>query len=155
VRAERAAIVRRSRTVATGGADRSPPHESQDMVDCLKLLEPGRNDRSLGFTHGEARAPGLVEARCFALNVRDNEWQERFDAYKLFDRQRGLQYWARRSPTRRLPTRAGWCRSGRSDRDDVRTTVAKAREAPNSSCCFRTTALIAIARWPRVEGMTI
>ena len=40
--------------------------------------------------------------------------------------------------------------------DDVRTTSQKrARKAPNSSCCFRTTALTAIARWPQVAGIDV
>lgn len=69
------------------GANRT---KGQDMVDCVRLLEPDAMTGHWEFTYGEARVKELAGTLGFpflALNIRDNEWQEPvFDAYKLFDK---------------------------------------------------------------------
>ena len=109
--------------------------KAQDMVDCLKLLEPDAMTGHWEFTYGEARLRELVErlgAPFLALNVRDNEWQEPvFDAYKLFDKGsvrvavlgEAFAYTPVANPRWMVPK---WTFGIRED--DVRTTVAKARK---------------------------
>ena len=109
--------------------------KAQDMVDCLKLLEPDAMTGHWEFTYGEARLRELVErlgAPFLALNVRDNEWQEPvFDAYKLFDKGsvrvavlgEAFAYTPVANPRWMVPK---WTFGIRED--DVRATVAKARK---------------------------
>ena len=109
--------------------------KAQDMVDCLKLLEPDAMTGHWEFTYGEARLRELIErlgAPFLALNVRDNEWQEPvFDAYKLFDKGsvrvavlgEAFAYTPVANPRWMVPK---WTFGIRED--DVRTTVAKARK---------------------------
>ena len=109
--------------------------KAQDMVDCLKLLEPDAMTGHWEFTYGEARLRELVErlgTPFLALNVRDNEWQEPvFDAYKLFDKGsvrvavlgEAFAYTPVANPRWMVPK---WTFGIRED--DVRTTVAKARK---------------------------
>ena len=109
--------------------------KAQDMVDCLKLLEPDAMTGHWEFTYGEARLRELIErlgTPFLALNVRDNEWQEPvFDAYKLFDKGsvrvavlgEAFAYTPVANPRWMVPKWTfGICE------DDVRTTVAKARK---------------------------
>jgi S-sulfosulfanyl-L-cysteine sulfohydrolase len=109
--------------------------KAQDMVDCLKLLEPDAMTGHWEFTYGEARLRELIErlgTPFLALNVRDNEWQEPvFDAYKLFDKGsvrvavlgEAFAYTPVANPRWMVPK---WTFGIRED--DVRTTVAKARK---------------------------
>ena len=109
--------------------------KAQDMVDCLKLLEPDAMTGHWEFTYGEARLRELIErlgTPFLALNVRDNEWQEPvFDAYKLFDKGsvrvavlgEAFAYTPVANPRWMVPK---WTFGIRED--DVRATVAKARK---------------------------
>ena len=84
----------------------------QDVADCVKLLKPDAMTGHWEFTYGEARFKELADNLGYpflGLNVRDTEWQEPvFDPYKIFDAG-GVRSrcWARPSPTRRSPIRAG------------------------------------------------
>jgi S-sulfosulfanyl-L-cysteine sulfohydrolase len=109
--------------------------KAQDMVDCLKLLEPDAMTGHWEFTYGEVRLRELIErlgTPFLALNVRDNEWQEPvFDAYKLFDKGsvrvavlgEAFAYTPVANPRWMVPK---WTFGIRED--DVRATVAKARK---------------------------
>jgi sulfur-oxidizing protein SoxB len=109
--------------------------KAQDMVDCLKLIEPDAMTGHWEFTYGEARLRELIERQgtaFLALNVRDNEWQEPvFDAYKLFEKGsvrvavlgEAFAYTPVANPRWMVPK---WTFGIRED--DVRATVAKARK---------------------------
>jgi sulfur-oxidizing protein SoxB len=109
--------------------------KAEDMVDCLKLLEPDAMTGHWEFTYGEARLRELIERQgtpFLALNVRDTEWQEPvFDAYKLFDKGsvrvavvgEAFAYTPVANPRWMVPK---WTFGIRED--DVRASVAKARK---------------------------
>jgi sulfur-oxidizing protein SoxB len=108
---------------------------AQDMVDCLKLIEPDAMTGHWEFTYGEKRLRELIErlgTPFLALNVRDSEWQEPvFDSYKLFDKGsvrvavlgEAFAYTPVANPRWMMPK---WTFGIRED--DVRATVAKARK---------------------------
>jgi sulfur-oxidizing protein SoxB len=107
----------------------------QDMVDCLKLLQPDAMTGHWEFTYGETRLRELIDrlgAPFLALNIRDIEWQEPvFDGYKLFDKGsvrvavlgEAFAYTPVANPAWMIPK---WNFGIRED--DVRATVAKARK---------------------------
>jgi S-sulfosulfanyl-L-cysteine sulfohydrolase len=114
------------------GANRT---KGQDMVDCLKLLNPDAMTGHWEFTYGEARVKELVAALGYpflALNVRSGEWQEPvFDGYRIFDKGstriavlgQAFPYTPIANPRWLIPN---WSFGIRED--DVRATVAKARK---------------------------
>ncbi len=107
----------------------------QDMVECLKLLQPDAMTGHWEFTYGETRLRELINGlgtSFLALNIRDNEWQEPvFDAYKLFDKGsvrvavlgEAFAYTPVANPAWMIPK---WTFGIREE--DVRATVAKARK---------------------------
>jgi S-sulfosulfanyl-L-cysteine sulfohydrolase len=109
--------------------------KGQDMVDCVKLLNPDAMTGHWEFTYGEAQVKKLVASLgCpfLALNVRNGEWQEpAFDAYKIFDKGstriavlgQAFPYTPIANPSWLIPN---WSFGIRED--DVRATVAKARK---------------------------
>jgi S-sulfosulfanyl-L-cysteine sulfohydrolase len=114
------------------GANRT---KAQDVVDCLKLLQPDAMTGHWEFTYGEARLKELIERSgtpFLALNVRDTDWQEPvFEGYKLFDKGsvrvavlgEAFAYTPVANPRWLMPK---WTFGIRED--DVRATVAKARK---------------------------
>jgi sulfur-oxidizing protein SoxB len=107
----------------------------QDMVDCLKLLQPDAMTGHWEFTYGETRLRELIDrlgAPFLALNIRDTEWQEPvFDAYKMFEKGsvrvavlgEAFAYTPVANPAWMIPK---WTFGIREE--DVRATVAKARK---------------------------
>jgi sulfur-oxidizing protein SoxB len=107
----------------------------QDMVDCLKLLQPDAMTGHWEFTYGDTRLRELIDrlgTPFLALNIRDTEWQEPvFDGYKLFDKGsvrvavlgEAFAYTPVANPSWMIPK---WTFGIRED--DVRATVAKARK---------------------------
>jgi sulfur-oxidizing protein SoxB len=107
----------------------------QDMVDCLKLLQPDAMTGHWEFTYGETRLRELIDrlgAPFLALNIRDTEWQEPvFDSYKMFEKGsvrvavlgEAFAYTPVANPAWMIPK---WTFGIREE--DVRATVAKARK---------------------------
>jgi len=107
----------------------------QDMVDCLRLLQPDAMTGHWEFTYGETRLRELIDrlgAPFLALNIRDTEWQEPvFDSYKMFERGsvrvavlgEAFAYTPVANPAWMIPK---WTFGIREE--DVRATVAKARK---------------------------
>jgi S-sulfosulfanyl-L-cysteine sulfohydrolase len=107
----------------------------QDMVDCLKLLQPDAMTGHWEFTYGETRLRELIDrlgAPFLALNIRDTEWQEPvFDSYKMFEKGsvrvavlgEAFAYTPVANPAWMVPK---WTFGIREE--DVRATVAKARK---------------------------
>ena len=89
--ASAAAIACCSSMVATAGKGALTANRTrgQDMVDCLKLLQPDAMTGHWEFTYGETRLRELIDrlgTTFLALNIRDTEWQEPvFDGYKMFE----------------------------------------------------------------------
>jgi sulfur-oxidizing protein SoxB len=109
--------------------------QGQDMVDCVRLLEPDAMTGHWEFTYGEKRVKALIETLGYpflALNVRDTEWNEpAFDAYKMFDKAgmrvavlgQAFPYTPVANPRWMMPS---WTFGIREE--DVRAAVAKARK---------------------------
>ena len=107
----------------------------QDMVDCLRLLQPDAMTGHWEFTYGETRLRELIDrlgAPFLALNIRDTEWQEPvFDSYKMFEKGsvrvavlgEAFAYTPVANPAWMIPK---WTFGIREE--DVRATVAKARK---------------------------
>ncbi len=107
----------------------------QDMVDCLKLLQPDAMTGHWEFTYGETRLRELIDrlgAPFLALNIRDTEWQEPvFDGYKVFEKGsvrvavlgEAFAYTPVANPAWMIPK---WTFGIREE--EVRATVAKARK---------------------------
>lgn len=107
----------------------------QDMVDCLKLLQPDAMTGHWEFTYGETRLRELIDrlgAPFLALNIRDTEWQEPvFDSYRMFEKGsvrvavlgEAFAYTPVANPAWMIPR---WTFGIREE--DVRATVAKARK---------------------------
>jgi sulfur-oxidizing protein SoxB len=107
----------------------------QDMVDCLKLLQPDAMTGHWEFTYGETRLRELIDrlgTTFLALNIRDTEWQEPvFDGYKMFEKGsvrvavlgEAFAYTPVANPAWMIPK---WTFGIREE--DVRATVAKARK---------------------------
>jgi sulfur-oxidizing protein SoxB len=107
----------------------------QDMVDCLKLLQPDAMTGHWEFTYGETRLRELIDrlgAPFLALNIRDTEWQEPvFDGYKMFEKGsvrvavlgEAFAYTPVANPAWMIPK---WTFGIREE--EVRATVAKARK---------------------------
>jgi sulfur-oxidizing protein SoxB len=107
----------------------------QDMVDCLKLLQPDAMTGHWEFTYGETRLRELIDrlgAPFLALNIRDTEWQEPvFDSYKMFEKGsvrvavlgEAFAYTPVANPAWMIPR---WTFGIREE--DVHATVAKARK---------------------------
>lgn len=106
----------------------------QDMVDCIKLLQPDAMTGHWEFTQGEARVKELIDAlSCpfLAQNVRDTEWEEPvFEAYRIFEKGgvkvavigQAFPFTGLSTPHRMIPR---WSFGLRED--DIRANVAKAR----------------------------
>ncbi|MBV8745884.1 MAG: thiosulfohydrolase SoxB [Xanthobacteraceae bacterium] len=107
----------------------------QDVVDCLKLLQPDAMTGHWEFTYGETRLRELIDrlgTAFLALNIRDTEWQEPvFDGYKMFEKGsvrvavlgEAFAYTPVANPAWMIPK---WTFGIREE--DVRATVAKARK---------------------------
>ena len=107
----------------------------EDMVDCLKLLQPDAMTGHWEFTYGETRLRELIDrlgTPFLALNVRDTEWQEPvFDGYKVFEKGsvrvavlgEAFAYTPVANPAWMIPK---WTFGIREE--EVRATVAKARK---------------------------
>jgi S-sulfosulfanyl-L-cysteine sulfohydrolase len=107
----------------------------QDMVDCLKLLQPDAMTGHWEFTYGETRLRELIDrlgAPFLALNIRDTEWQEPvFEGYKMFEKGsvrvavvgEAFAYTPVANPAWMIPK---WTFGIREE--EVRATVAKARK---------------------------
>ncbi|WP_050423311.1 thiosulfohydrolase SoxB [Bradyrhizobium tropiciagri] len=106
----------------------------QDMVDCMKLLQPDAMTGHWEFTQGEARVKDLIDALgCpfLAQNVRDTEWEEPvFEAYRMFEKGgvkvavigQAFPFTGLSTPRHMIPR---WSFALRED--DIRANVAKAR----------------------------
>jgi S-sulfosulfanyl-L-cysteine sulfohydrolase len=107
----------------------------QDVVDCLKLLQPDAMTGHWEFTYGETRLRELIDrlgVPFLALNIRDTEWQEPvFDGYKMFEKGsvrvavlgEAFAYTPVANPAWMIPK---WTFGIREE--EVRATVAKARK---------------------------
>ena len=126
-----------------------------DMVECMALLKPDAMVGHFEFTLGQDRVKELAGKQAFpflAGNVVDNEWKEPvFDAYRIVERG-GVRIGVigQAFPSPRSPTRAGWCRTGRSaSRKTASAPMSRqcGPRAPRWSCCCRITGSTSTARW--------